>query len=190
MFRNIIIPLFFIVLTSALTIYCWFEDLPWSLMGIFGFLTLGVGSMYISYYIFNRLFPDQRNKSLPALGNLWSTYLAEKDKPQVYTRAGILGGLFCMVLVGAGIYGWIKGADSYSQYQLENYGQETNAVITGSGYSKGLGTYREYAYTIPGGKTITDRFSNKRLGIGDSIRIRYSSRRPVINEVQTPQDDE
>lgn len=189
MLKNIFIPLILIVLTSIGTIYLWFDNAPLSFFGLIGVLTLGIGSMYISYYIFFKIFPDRRNIHLPNLTDLLTYYTSQKDKPQPITKGAIFGGLFAFILTGLGIYSWTILADKYKTYELTNFGQVTKSVIINTGYTKGIGTYREYKYLDNQGKIHTDKFSNKNLPVGDTIQVRYSTKRPVINQVTSPTDD-
>lgn len=183
MLKNILIPLVLIVLTSIGTIYLWFEDAPLSFFGLIGFLTLGIGSMYISYYVFFKIFPDKRNIALLSLKNLTAYYTSQKDKPQTITKGSLFGGLFAFILTASGVYSWTILADKYKEYELNNFGQDTKSVIINTGYTKGIGTYREYEYPDNTGKIHTDKFSNKSLSVGDTIQVRYSTKRPTINQV-------
>lgn len=183
MLKNIIIPLILIVLTSIGTIYLWFEDAPLSFFGLIGALTLGIGSMYISYYVFFRIFPDKRNIALPDLKSLFAYYTSQMLDPQAITKGSIFGGLFAMILTGFGVYSWTVLSEEYKEYELSNFGQDTKSVIVNAGYSKGIGTYREYEYPDNSGRIHADKFSNKNLSVGDTISVRYSKRRPIINKV-------
>lgn len=189
MLKNVLLPLFLILLTSAGTIYCWFEGLPLSLFGLIGLFTLGIGSMYIAYSVSNKVFPDKRNKPLPPIQDLLTEYQTQKGKPQAITKASVYGTIFAVALTAGGVYAWIRLADTYKEYELKNYGRETNAVIIDIGYQKGIGTYREYEYHDNAGKRFSDKFSNENLNIGDTVTILYSTNRPVINEVITPDDE-
>ena len=189
MLRNIFLPVILILITSLATIYLWFENAPLSFFGVIGFFTLGIGCMYISYYIFFKLFPDKRNIFLPRINNLISYLIEQKNKPQ-YTVGSILGSLFAIILVGLGIFSWIKLADKYKAYQLNNFGQDTRSVIINKGYSKGIGTYREYEYLDHKGIIHLDKFANEDLSVGDTIEVRYSIKRPIINQVILPKDDD
>ncbi len=81
MLRNVIIPFILIVLTSLGTIYFASSELPLSLVGVIGFITLGFGSMYISFYIFYRLFPNKKNKPVSLiLSEEWENYGKEQKQ--------------------------------------------------------------------------------------------------------------
>jgi hypothetical protein len=189
MLKNIIIPLVLIFLTSIGTIYFWFDNAPLSFFGLIGWLTLGIGSIYISYYVFFKIFPDKRNIALPNLQNLTAYYTSQKDKPQAITKGSIFGGLFAFVLTGLGVYSWTILADKYKEFELNNFGQNTKSVIINTGYTKGIGTYRAYEYIDNVGKVHTDKFSNKSLAVGDTIKVRYSTKRPIINQVILKSDE-
>lgn len=179
MLKNVILPVVLIILTSIGTIYFWFQGIPLSFFGLFGFLVLGFGSMYISYYLFYKLFPDKRNIALPGISNI----LSLKERPQIFTIGSILGGFFALILTGLGVFSWTIFADKYKSYQLSNFGQVTKSVIISTGHQKGLGTYREYQYLDNAGEIHKDKFANKNLSVGDTIEIRYSKKRPIINQV-------
>jgi hypothetical protein len=189
MLKNIFIPLVLIFLTSIGTIYLWFDNAPLSFFGFIGVLTLGIGSIYISYYLFFKIFPDKRNIALPNLKNLTAYYTSQKDKPQAITKGSIFGGLFSFILTGLGVYSWAILADKYKEYELNNFGQDTKSVIINTGYTKGIGTYREYEYLDNVGKVHTDKFSNKSFSVGDTIQIKYSTKRPIINQVILMSDE-
>jgi hypothetical protein len=188
MIKNILLPLILILLTSAGTIYLWYEDSPLNFFGIIGFFTLGFGNMYISYYIFYAIFPDKRNKPLPAIQDLM--YYKEKGKPQTFTIGSTLAPLFTIILTVVGIWAWTKLADKYLEYELTNHGQTTTAIIIDYGYSKGIGKYRKYEYKDNNGELRNDKFSNETLNIGDTITILFSVNRPILNKVISPSDEE
>lgn len=190
MIKNIFLPLILILLTSGGTIYLWYEDSPLKFFGLVGFFTLGLGSMYISYYLFHRIFPDKRNKPLPAIQDLMITNDEEKGKPQTFTIGSTLATLLTFILTGVGVWSWTKLADKYLKYELSNHGQATTGVIIGHGYSKGIGTYRKYEYKDNDGKKHIDRFSNKTLNVGDTITILFSINRPILNKVTSLYDEE
>jgi hypothetical protein len=183
MLKNILLPMALIVLTSIGTIYLWFENAPLSFFGLIGFFTLAFGSLYISYYIFFKLFPDKRDIALPGINNLVLYFISQRDKPQIFTKGSTFGGLFALILTGLGVFSWTMLADKYTTYQLDNFGQDTKSVIISMGYSKGIGTYREYKYLDNTGQIHKDKFANKDLSIGDTIQIRYSTKRPIVNQV-------
>ena len=190
MIKNIFLPLVLIVLTSAATIYFWYEGLPLSLIGFIGIITLGVGSIYISFFIFYAIFPDKNNKPLPPINDFMFQYQQEKGKPQVFTKGSLFGNLLALFLIIGGIYSWAKLAHKYAEYEFNKYGQSTKAVIIATGYSHGIGTYREYEYNDDKGKKYNDKFSNETFNIGDTLTIMYSTNRPIINKVTTPHDEE
>jgi hypothetical protein len=190
MIKNVFLPLLLIILTSAGTIYFWYDNVPLSLLGLVGFITLGLGSMYISYFIFYNIFPDKRNSPLPPVQDLMIYFEEEKRKPQVFTKGPFWGTILAAMLIAGGIYSWIKLADKYRNYELDNYGQLTKAVITGAGYSKGIGTYREYQFYDNKGVRYKDKFSNETFAPGDTITIVYSPHRPIINKVKTQDIEE
>lgn len=183
MLKNILLPLSLICLTSFVTIYFWFENSPLSFLGLIGFLTLGFGSMYISYFIFYKIFPDKRNVPLPSFIDLPHFYSEQKSKPQSITKGSLIAALFAFILTGLGVYLWTIFADKYKEYHLQKYGQEVKSVIVSSGYSKGLGTFREYEFKNSSGKIFKDKFSNNNLKNGDTILVRFSTERPSINKV-------
>lgn len=186
MIRNVLVPFLLIVLTSAVTVYCWYEGLPLSLFGLIGFPTLFLGNMYISYFVFYHIFPDKRNKPLPPVNDLVAQAKRDKDKPAVHTKGAIWGTIFTVVLTAGGIYSWSELANKYADYQLTQYGRNTKAVIISSGHTKGIGDYREYEYMDDAGKKHTDKVSNQSLWLGDTIQIIYSTDRPVINRIISP----
>ena len=190
MIKNVFLPLILIILTSAATIYLWYEDFPLSLFGLIGFVTLGFGNMYLSYFIFYKIFPNEANRPLPPLQDLMIQNHEAKSKPQVFTKGSLFGTLLAVVLSVGGIYSWVKIADKYKNYHLENYGKLTKAVVIDVGYSKGIGTYREYEYNDDKSKKYTDKFSNETLYIGDTLSIIYSTDRPIINKVVSEDDEE
>jgi hypothetical protein len=192
MIKNIFLPLLLILLTSAGTVYLWHEDSPLNLFGLVGFFTMGIGSMYISYFIFYKIFPDKRNKPLPPIQDLMlmAEYKIEKGKPQVMTKGAAFGTLMAVVMMTSGIYGWIRLADKYEEYELNSFGMEANAIIIDIGNQKGIGTFRAYEYYDKTGSRFVDKFSNKTFNIGDTITILYSTNRPIINKVTTFHDDE
>lgn len=190
MIKNIFLPLILILLTSAGTIYLWYEDSPLNFFGLIGIFTLGLGSMYISYYIFHRIFPDKRNKPLPAVQDLMSTYYEEKGKPQTITIGSTLATLLTIILTVVGIWSWTKLADKYLKYELSNHGQATTGIIIDYGYTKGIRTFRKYEYIDNNGKKHSDRFSNETLNIGDTITVLFSTNRPILNKVTTLYDKE
>ena len=190
MLKNVLLPLVLIALTSWGTIYLWYHDTPLSLFGIIGFFTLGLGSMYISYYIFARLFPSKHNHPMPSLADL-PFYMTEKKHAPVYVTTGsVLGGLCAVLLTVGGIFLWITLAGRYEQYHLQKYGEVTYGVVTDMGYKRRIGVYREYQFHDNKGHVHSDRFRNKTLFIGDTIQIKYSTERPIIHKVVTPLEDE
>jgi hypothetical protein len=190
MIKNVFLPLVLIVLTGAATVYVWYEGLPIALFGVIGLMILGLGSIYISYFISYKIFPDKRNKPLPPVQDLLLQYDDEKRIQQSFTIGSLFGALLAIILIIGGVYSLIKLGDKYANYELEKYGQLTKAVITGVGFSKGIATYREFEYYDDKGKKYKDRFSNKTFNIGDTLTIMYSTNRPVIYKVITPLDRE
>ncbi len=183
MIRNVIFPLMATLTTSGLTIYFWRSPFPFSLIGLVGFMALGVSAMYMSYFISYKVFPNENNKPLPRLKYLLSEYFRQKDKKQIYTRGGIWGTVCCMLLLVFGVMAWFRLEAIYSSYELKKYGKPSKAVIVSTGKKKGFGTYREFKFTDAGGKDYFEKFSNKDLNVGDSIEIIYSINRPVINKI-------
>lgn len=190
MLKNIFFPLLLIIITTLGTVYFWFDGLPSSLFGIIGFLTLGIGSMYISYYTFYAIFPDEKNKPMPPVQDLIYEYQKQKGKPHTITKGSFWGTIMAIVITAGGVYFWTKLAGKYKTYELEKYGKETTATIVDVGYQKGIGTYRKYKYYNNDGKVFTDKFSNKTFTIGDTITILYSTNRPVINKIIRWHDEE
>jgi hypothetical protein len=135
--------------------------------------------MYISNYLMYKLFPDKRNIALPAITNI----LSLKERPQVFAIASFWAAIFALLSTGFGVFGWSIMAERYKAYHLDNFGHNSMSVIIGSGHTKGLGTYMEYEYADKAGKLHRDRFANKHNTVGDSIVIRFSTKRPVINSV-------
>ena len=123
--------------------------------------------------------------ALPSIFNI----LSLKDSPQIFTIGSLFGGIFALLLTGLGIYSWIILADKYKSYQLSNFGQNTKSVIISTGHHKGIGTYREYQYLDNVGEIHKDKLANKSLLVGDTIQIRYSTKRPIINQVISPTDE-
>lgn len=179
MIKNVFLPLVLIVLTGALTIYCWFEEAPLNFVGLIGFITLLTGSMYIAYYIALALFPDKRNIPLPPLPEITGL----EDMQVKWTKGYTWGAVLTVACWVGGIYGMIKLADSYKNYHIQEYGRNGKAVVVKMGYSKGIREYAEYEFTAVDGKTYRDRCSRGILIVGDTISIIYSTQRPVINEV-------
>ncbi|HYE56105.1 MAG TPA: hypothetical protein VD996_14750 [Chitinophagaceae bacterium] len=188
MLKNILLPLVLIGLTSVSTIYFWYEGAPLALLGAIGVITLVLGSMYISYYIFFGLFPNRHNHPLPPIKHLFSYYHERKGKPMVITTGSVLGGLLSLALIAGGIMLWIRLGNRYEKYHFDNYGEVTTGVVTGITYHRGKAS-REYRYTDRSGKTYTDYFRNSTLAVGDSIDVKYSTERPVINKVVTPAEE-
>lgn len=186
MLKNIILPVALIILVTIGTVYFWFDGAPLSFVALPGFLTLGFGSMYISYYLFYKLFPDKRNIALPGITNI----LSLQERPQLFTKGSIFGGLFALVLTGLGVFSWTILADKYKSYQLNNFGKDTKSVIIGTGHHKGIGTYREYQFSDSTGKIYSGKFANKSLSAGDTILIRFSTERPIINQVISAADED
>ena len=188
MLKNVILPFALIILTSAGTVYCWFSKLPLSLFGVIGFFTLGICSMYISYYTFYKIFPDELNVYLPRVSDLYLDLKSQRDSRRKLTKGAIFGGLGAFLLLTFGIYSWVAVANRYKKYQLDNFGKITSSVVVDKGYSKGIGNFSEFEYTDLEGNVYTDRFSNDYLAIGDTIQIKYSIKRPTIAVVIWPSD--
>jgi hypothetical protein len=60
MLKNVLLPIFLILLTGFGSVYLWFEDTPFSFFGLIGLLTLWFGSMYIGFYIAFLFFPNEK----------------------------------------------------------------------------------------------------------------------------------
>jgi|GEM_PF-1282434 len=179
MVKNVIIPFFLILLTSVVTVYCWFEEAPLSFIGFIGIITLWLGSMYIAYYLAYALFPNKHNIPLPPVPQL----MALKNRTGPMTRGGIWGTVFSLVLAVGGTYGLVKLTDQYKSFQIDRYGKQTQAIVVKTGYTKGIGEYAVYEFTDDDGKVYEDKCSRGILVVGDTVAIIYSTQRPIINEV-------
>lgn len=179
MVKNVIIPFILILLTGGVTIYCWFEEAPFSFVGLVGIITLWLGSMYISYYIAYAVFPNKYNIPLPPVSQLMEL----KNRTGPMTRGGIWGTVFSLVFAVGGTYGLVKLADQYKRFQIDEYGKQTKAIVVTTGFKKGIGEYAEYEFRDAKGKVYEDKCSRGILVVGDTVEVIYSTQRPIINLV-------
>ncbi|WP_315814367.1 hypothetical protein [Paraflavitalea speifideaquila] len=181
MIRNVLLPLLLILLAGVTFIYCWYEPSPASYIGIPAFAVLGFGSLYLSYYIGYALFPDKRNIPLPPFPGIIA--LRNKKQSSAWTKGSVIGLLLTLT---CWIGFWIavpKLIDQYKSYHIHHYGQYNKALVTNTGYTKGIGDYAEYEYITREGKKYNDRTARGILVVGDTLSIIYSTERPIINEV-------
>lgn len=136
MWKNVLLPLLFIIIAAALTVYFWYAEAPWSFMGMVGLVTLAISSMYIAYFIGYSIFPDKRNIPLPPLREVPRFYSEQKKHPQDITKGSLFSALLVIMFILLGVLGIKKLAKEYKYYELKK--RKSSIVKRESGIVKGI----------------------------------------------------
>jgi hypothetical protein len=113
MVKNVLLPLVLIVFGGTAFIFLNAYGKPLSYLAVPVLALIGLSCMYITYFTCYRIFPDKRNKHLPAITNIPSFVASQKNNPQEITKGSLLAALFSFLLSGILIYSIITIADIY-----------------------------------------------------------------------------
>ncbi len=188
--ENVIIPLIIIVTTTLFIVI----NPTWKMGTIYFMLAVGVvfggASIYSFYYLFCRLFPDDRNAETPPqitmLIKMKNREQLDKDQLKIArkTTAFKLTAIFTILFICLGYYLWSVLPEKYLNYKLNKDGIATVGVVISSSRTKNdIGDHKTYKFIDLSGQEYVNYTKDANLNVGDSINVFYSKADPEKHKV-------